>query len=117
MCNQIMPLRVLVLALAVLVAACQGGKASLENSRTEMMTVEGRKFEVRTASTGVPDEYRVLVVRATLVIDPDPDREYERNWVVARRAMDQTCKGRPYWVLDDMLIDKVNLQLRFRCQA
>lgn len=99
----------------ILLAACQE-KATLEGSRVEYMTVEGRRFEVRIATTGVPDEYRLLVVRATLVINPDPDSEAERGWVVAGRVMERTCRSGPYQVLDNMIIDTVNLQVRFRCR-
>lgn len=102
------------LASAVSVSACQE-KATLDRSRVEMVTVEGRKFEVRIAPTGAPDEYRILVVRATLVVNPDAERESERNWNVARQFMDRTCRGQPYKVLDNNLIDSVNLQLRFVC--
>jgi hypothetical protein len=96
------------------VSACQE-KATLDRSRVEMVTVEGRRFEVRIAPTGVPDEFRMLVVRATLVVNPDPDLESERNWNVARQFMDRTCRGQPYKILDNTLIDDVNLQIRFAC--
>src|SRR6516164_8671819 len=96
------------LAPALCVSACQQ-KATLDRSRVEMVTVEGRKFEVRIVPTGVPDEYRMLVVRATLVVNPDAEREYQRNWNVARQFMDRTCGGQPYKTLDDTLIDDVNL--------
>ena len=90
-------------------------KAALEGSRVEMMTVEGRRFEVRSVPTGQPDEFRLLVVRGTLVVNPDPELEYKRAWNVARRVMDERCRGRPYKVLDDTLVDTVNLQVRFVC--
>lgn len=99
---------------ALSVSACQE-KATLDRSRVEMVTVEGRRFEVRIAPTGVPDEYRMLVVRATLVVNPDPEAEYQRNWNVARQFMDRTCRGQPYKTLDNTLIDSVNLQIRFVC--
>jgi hypothetical protein len=34
---------------------------------------------------------------------------------VAQQIMDRTCRGRPYKVLEDNLVDNVNLFLRFRC--
>jgi len=111
-----MAVRVLItclLAAALLVACNQ--KATLDRSRVEMVTVEGRKFEVRIVPTGVPNEYRMLVVRATLVVNPDAEREYQRNWNVARQFMDRTCRGQPYKTLDDTLVDDVNLQIRFAC--
>jgi hypothetical protein len=91
-------------------------KATLDRSRVEMVTMEGRKFEVRVASTDVTSEYRIVVVRGSAVINPDPEFEYQRTWKVARQVMDRTCKGRPYQTFDDTLIDDVNLKLRFRCQ-
>jgi hypothetical protein len=102
---------------AVLALAACHEKATLDRSRVEMVTMEGRKFEVRVASTGVPDEYRMVVVRGSAVINPDPEFEHQRTWKVARQVMDQTCKERPYQTFDDTLIDDVNLQVRFRCQG
>lgn len=95
--------------------ACQE-KATLDRSRVETVTMEGRKFEVRVASTDVANEYRMVVVRGSAVINPDPEFEYQRTWKVARQVMDRTCKDRPYQTFDDTLVDDVNLQLRFRCQ-
>lgn len=99
---------------APLLAACND-KGTLERSQVEIIRVEGRRFEVRVAPTAMPDEYRLLVVRATLVIDPDPEAERNRGWNVARQIMDRTCKGRTYKVLEDNLVDNVNLYTRFRC--
>ena len=83
----------------------------------EYTSVDGRKIEVRVASTGVSNEYRLLAVRDTIVVNPDPVRERERGWEAARRFIDRTCKGRPYEVLEDRLVDRINLYLRFRCSA
>ena len=107
-------LAIALLASALSVSACQE-KATLDRSRVEMVRVDGRRFEVRIAPTGVPDEYRILVVRATVVINPDAELEYQRNWNVARQFMDRTCRGQPYKTLDSNLVDNVNLQIRFAC--
>ena len=56
-----------------------------------------------------------MVVRATLVINPDPELERERAWAVARDVIQQTCKGGRSQVLEDNLVDNVNLFTRFRC--
>ena len=104
------------LAAALVLSACNE-KATLDRSRVEYVTVEGRRFEVRIASTGVDDDYRMLVVRATLVVDPDPEREYQRAWNVARQFMSRTCKGRDYKTSEDNMVDDVNLETRFRCVA
>ncbi len=59
--------RILPILLAILGLAAQvNDKATLDNSRARRITYEGRKFEVRVAATDVPNEYRLLVVRATL---------------------------------------------------
>lgn len=100
---------------ALPLAACED-KATLDRSRVEVVTVDGRKFEVRTAAIG-PDEYRMLVVRATVVVNADAEREAQRNWNVARQSMDRTCKGRSYTVVEDRLEDEVNLFVRFKCPA
>lgn len=100
------------LAAALTLGACTS-KATLDDSRVETTRVEGRLFEVRIAPTDVAGEYRMLVVRATLVIDPEAERERGAN--VARRYMERTCAGRRYEVLDQDLADFVNLQTRVRC--
>lgn len=99
---------------ALALAGCEA-KSSLEDSKVEMMTVEGRKFEVRLASTGTPGDYRLMVVRATLVINPDVEAERTRAQNVASQVMDRTCKGRSYQVTEDNLVDNVNYHSRFRC--
>ncbi|HEY1383750.1 hypothetical protein [Reyranella sp.] len=95
-------------------SAC-ASKGTLDRSSVETVRVEGRLFEVRIAPTEADDEYSMMIVRATLVIEPDPARERERAWNVARPFMERTCKGRPYKVLEDRLVDRVNLYTRFRC--
>lgn len=101
---------------ALLVAACND-KGTLDRSRVEMIRVDGRRFEVRLAATDTPDVWRLLVVRGTLVINPDPDTERDRAWTVARQIMDRTCRGRPYTVLEDNLVDNVNHFTTFRCTS
>lgn len=87
---------------------------TLDGTQVETVTVDARKFEVRVASTGVPNEYRMLIYRATMVIGPDRELEYERAANVARIYMDRTCKGRPYEQLIDTL-SGVNYRTAFRC--
>src|SRR5579872_5531589 len=87
------------ITLAALSAAPLAGcyeKGSLAGSSVQLMTVDARKFEVRVAPTGNPDEYRMLIIRATMVYEPDPERERSRAEEVARRVIPQYCKGRPY---------------------
>lgn len=103
--------------LALLALGACNTKATLDDSQVETVRVDGRLFEVRIAPTGVANEYRMLVVRATVVINPDPEAERVRDWNVARQYMDRTCKGRRYQVLDNNLVDEVNLETRFRCAA
>jgi hypothetical protein len=101
------------LALLMLVA-CHD-KGTLENSRVEIVRVEGRRFEVRVAPADAEGEFRMLVVRATIVLNPDPEAERSRAENVAKPFMERSCRGQSYKVLDDQLIDNVTLSLRFRC--
>ena len=103
----------LIATAACVLAGCQP-LGTLEGSNVEPMTVDGRKFEVRMTSTDTPDEYRLLIYRATMVLEPDRELEYDRAVTVARRVMDRTCKGRPY----DQAIETlsgVNYRTVFRC--
>lgn len=110
-----MMMRVVLLALAALAqAACATPKGSLEGSQAETVRVDGKLYEVRIAPAEAAGEYRLLLVRATVVVDPDPKLESERNWNVVQPFMERTCKGR-FVVLDHQLADKVNLYVRFRC--
>jgi len=108
--KKILPILSIILGLA----ACND-KATLDNSRVHYVTYEGRKFEVRVAPTEKPNEYRLLVVRATLVINPDPERERERDSAIAWKAIQVVCKGGRPQVLEHNLIDNVNFMTRFRC--
>ena len=115
-------MRVIVVALAaILIAslslvACSP-KASLDGTQVEMVTVDGRKYEVRLGSTGTPNEYRMLIVRATLVINADSENETERAQNVYPRFIERTCKGRPHKILSEGLSQEVNYFVLFRCLA
>jgi hypothetical protein len=111
--------KALPLALAVVLAACTSTptpKGTLDRSQVETVRVEGRLYEVRVAPTEVEGEYRLLIVRGTIVVNPDPQRESERLWNVVQPFMQRTCKG-PFVVLENNLADNVNLYIRFRCGA
>jgi hypothetical protein len=83
------------LAAALLLAGCyQVG--SLEGTQVEQIRVEGRLFQVRLRPTGAPNEWRMQINRATMVIGPDLELEGDRARAVARRIMVRTCRGRPY---------------------
>lgn len=99
---------------ALALAACVTSKGGLEGSQVETVRIDGKLYEVRIAPTGAAGEYRLLLVRATVALDPDPKLESERNWNVVQPFMERTCKG-PFVVLDHQLADKVNLYIRFRC--
>lgn len=107
--------RTLVAIAALALAGCSP-KGSLEGSQVEVVRVEGRLYEVRVAPTGTPNEYRMLIVRATMVIGPDPERETERDREVAERYMKQTCKGGPYEEIVAGLQGDVNYRTLFRCR-
>lgn len=100
-------------SLAVTLTACYQ-LGTLDGTQVETVTVDARKFEVRVAPTGAPNEYRMLIYRATMVVGPDRELEYERAANVARIYMDRTCKGRPYEQIIDTL-SGVNYRTAFRC--
>jgi len=101
--------------LAVLMLSACHDKGTLESSRVEMVRVEGRRFEVRVAPADAEGEFRMLIVRATIVVNPDAEAERSRAENVAKPFMERSCGGQSYKVLDDQLIDNVTLSLRFRC--
>ena len=101
--------------LAVLVLSGCHDKGTLDSSRVEMVRVEGRRFEVRVAPADAEGEFRMLIVRATIVVNPDAEAERSRAENVAKPFMERSCRGQSYKVLDDQLIDNVTLSLRFRC--
>ena len=99
---------------ALMLAACYD-KGTLEGSRVEYVRVEGRRFEVRVVPADVEGEFRMVVVRATIVLNPNPEAERSRAENVAKPFMERSCAGQSYKVLEDLLIDNVTLSLRFRC--
>ena len=100
-------------AAAALLAGCYK-LDSLEGTQAEAITVEGRKFTVRVGQTGTPNQYRLLVQRATMVINPDYELEGDRARNVAKIVMERTCKGRPYsQAIDGM--EGVNYKTVFSC--
>ena len=102
-------------ALVVAMLAACHDKGTLEGSRVEYVRVDGRRFEVRVAPADVEGEFSMLVVRATIVLNPDAESERSRAENVAKPFMERSCRGQPYKVLEDLLIDDVTLSLRFRC--
>jgi len=109
--------RALAVALVALVlTACATPKGTLDRSQVETVRVDGRLYEVRIAPAEAEGEYRLMLVRGTIVVDPDPQLESQWNWNVVQPFMQRTCKG-PFVVLENNLADKVNLYIRFRCGA
>ena len=101
-------------ATATLLAGCyQVG--SLEGTQVEQMRVDGRLFEVRLGRTGNPNEWRMQINRATVVIGPDYETEGDRAREVARRVIDRTCRGRPYTQPIDGMRG-INYYTTFVCQ-
>ena len=101
---------------ALALAACATPKGALDRSQVETVRVDGRLYEVRVAPAEVEGEYRLLVVRGTIAVNPDPQLESQRLWNVVQPFMQRTCKG-AFVVLENNLADKVNLYIRFRCGA
>jgi hypothetical protein len=106
----------LILAAAALLAGCLT-QESIEGTRAEPMTVDGRKLKVNVGPTGTPGEFRLLVVRDTMVIDPDPALERRRAQEASRRVMASTCKDKPPRVLNEGLSQEINYYVLFRCGA
>lgn len=112
----------IVIALAATLAACLSLAACapkdwIDDTRAEMVTVDGRKYEVRLGSTGTPNEYRLLIVRGTLVINADSELEAGRAQNVYPRFIERTCKGRPHQIVTEGLSQGVNYFVLFRCLA
>jgi hypothetical protein len=108
-----MKLGIVCLAAAVLLAGCYKVD-SLEGTQAEAITVEGRKFTVRVGSTGTANQYRLLVQRSTMVINPDYELESDRARNVAKIIMDRTCKGGRYSQAVEGM-DGVNYKTVFSC--
>ena len=105
-----------ILTASFILSAC-APKASLDDTQVEMVTVDGRKYEVRLGSTGTPNEYRMLIVRGTLVINADSEMEAERAQNVYPRFIERTCRGRSHQIITEGLSGGVNYYVLFRCQA
>jgi len=103
-----------VVALCVLAGTGCVAKGALDGASVETVRIDGRLFEVRIAPADVANEYRILVVRAAMLIEPDPEHESSRAKNVAKPFLERTCKG-PYRVIDEKLVDSVNFYQRFRC--
>ena len=107
-----MPACAVAAAITVLTLAGCYQKSALEGSQVEVVKVEGRRFEVRVTPTDTPNEYRMLIIRATMVINADPELEMARAHEVAERYM----KQRPYEEILAGLEGDVNYRTLFRCR-
>src|SRR5262245_10118716 len=77
-----LPLALIASVLAACATTATTPKGTLDRSQVETVRVEGRLYEVRVAPAEVEGEYRLLIVRGTIVIDPDPQLESQRLWNV-----------------------------------
>ena len=83
-------------AAALLLGGCHE-VGTLDGTQVERITVNTRRFEVRLRRVDTaPNQWRLEVNRATIVINPDFELESIRGREVARIIMDRTCRGRPY---------------------
>ena len=98
---------------AALLAGCYKVD-SLQGTQAETITVDARKFTVRVGPTGAPNQYRLLVQRATMVIGPDYELEGDRARNVAKIIMERTCKGRRYSQAVEGM-DGINYKTVFIC--
>ena len=101
-------------AAALLLAGCHD-VATLDNSRAETVRLDGRLFEVRLRRSDTPDEFSLLITRATVVVNPDPQREAARANDVAQMIMQRTCRGRTATEIFSALDGPVSYRVGFRC--
>ena len=79
-----------------MLTACHD-KGTLEGSPgAEYVEVDGQRFEVRVAPADAEGEFSMLVVRATIVLNPDPEAERSRAENVAKPFMERSCRGQSY---------------------
>jgi hypothetical protein len=69
---------------------------------------------VRVGPTETANQYRLLVQRATMVINPDDELESQRARTVARQIMERTCKGARYSQAVEGM-DGINYKTVFSC--
>ncbi|HTR87626.1 MAG TPA: hypothetical protein VMI56_24300 [Reyranella sp.] len=108
-----MKLAIPALAAAMLVTGCYKVD-TLEGTSAEQIRVDGRLFTVRVGPTGAPNQWRLLVQRATMVINPDDEVEARRAENVAKQIMERTCKGARYSQAVEGM-DGINYKTVFSC--
>ena len=107
------------ICLPLAIAALSGcmEQQSLDRTQSRFVTVEGRRLRVDLSATGQPQEFDLLVVRDTIVINPDPDRERARAELASARVMREVCNLRRLTpqVIDARMDQTINYHVRFRC--
>ena len=101
---------------AIGLGACHD-QQSIERTQSQYMNVGGKRVKVDLKPTDVPGQFDLLVVRDTIVVNPDPETERERGRDAATRVMEEVCGGkrlRPE-VLGERLVQQLNYYVRFRC--
>ena len=91
-------------------ASCQEQQLKPDGTRAEYTTVEGKRIEVRVQATNVANEYRLIAVRDTIVVNPDPANERRRDMQAAKPFMKRTCKGSTTEILEEGLVDNIILR-------
>ena len=101
----------------LMLAACAAEQQSLQGTQSRFITVAGRRMKVDLSATGQPQEFDLLVVRDTVVINPNPDNEQARAQEAANRVMREVCNLRRLTpeVVDSRLEQQINYHVRFRC--
>ena len=105
----------LLLAVAGLSACME--QQTLDRTQSRIVTVDGRRMRVDLAATGQPQEFDLLVVRDSIVLNPDPETERTRGQAAAARVMREVCNLRRLTpqVVDERLDQQINYHVRFRC--
>jgi hypothetical protein len=90
---------------------------SMEGTSSRTVSVAGRKLKADLSPTGAPNEYDLLIVRDSMVYNPDPETERERGQEAASRVMREVCnlRGLRPQILNERLVEQINYYVRFRC--
>ena len=90
---------------------------SIEGTSSRSMNVDGKRMNADLKATGVPGEYDLLIVRDSMVLNPDPQIERERGREAASRVMREVCGAKHLTpqVEGERLVQQLNYYVRFRC--
>ena len=90
---------------------------SIEGTSSQNLNVGGKTMKADLKPTGVPGEFDLLIVRDSMVLNPDPETERERGRAAASRVINEVCgvKRLSPRVEAERLVQQINYYVRFRC--